>query len=436
MKRSRRILCAALLLCSFITAAAWAEPDVPDSIIIKKHPFTAVQKGEAKNKNATVTAKTATDGKDKQEVEKTKPAVREKAGQGKNAVKDDAKNTAKAEEKGKDRYEPEIIAHPTQADLPIQPLVIAPLQEKDFSIGGILSGDDLNKVRRVFGNATKFSSSEHFTTLRYNTDDLKLRVTLRNDTAEILKEPDEAGNVVRVGVDSMFIAHGSQIVVGRDIHLGFPIELVIRRYGVPTNILRDTDANIYYVVYESPLKKSMLVFAVRERKVERIALMPPRPPYTVSGEITGQGSFVPRDFAMMGFNLEEPFKDNKYNMWLTMIKRKENKFWIYGDYGVEVDRHNTIKRVFLLTNNAYTNRGATLGYHISTILALYGLPQRLERGADGAKSVDGYFYDSPYQKGASLLFVVKHNEQYVDDILLLDSPVTDLQNPQKRYGLE
>jgi hypothetical protein len=415
MKRSRRILCAALLLCSFVTAAAWAEPDVPDSIIIKKHPFTAVQKGEAKNKNATVTAKTAV----------AKPAA-----------KDDAKNTAKAEEKGKDRYEPEIIAHPTQADLSTQPLVIAPLQEKDFSIGGILSGDDLNKVRRVFGNATKFSSSEHFTTLRYNTDDLKLRVTLRNDTAEILKEPDEAGNAVRVGVDSMFIAHGSDIVVGRDIHLGYPIELVIRRYGVPTNILRDTDANIYYVVYESPLKKSMLVFAVRERKVERIALMPPRPPYTVSGEITGQGSFVPRDFAMMGFNLEEPFKDNKYNMWLTMIKRKENKFWIYGDYGVEVDRHNTIKRVFLLTNNAYTNRGATLGYHISTILALYGLPQRLERGADGAKSVDGYFYDSPYQKGASLLFVVKHNGQYVDDILLLDSPVTDLQNPQKRYGLE
>ena len=65
----------------------------------------------------------------------------------------------------------------------------------------------------------------------------------------------------------------------------------------------------------------------------------------------------------MGFSLEDPFEANKYNMWTNMITNKGNKFWIYGDYGVEIDRHNTIKRVFLMTNNAYTNRGATLGYH-------------------------------------------------------------------------
>ncbi|MGE1062758.1 hypothetical protein NXG27_09075 [Megasphaera paucivorans] len=428
MKRSRRILGAALLIGSFYTAAAWAASDEPDSIIIRKHPMPIEQ---TVGKTAGKTTTTATTQAD--DTTKTTGTPRNST-----AKNDAAKDANLAKPEGKDRYEEEVIPNPKLSDMAVIPLYIIPLTEKDFTIGGLGAGDMMTKVRRVLGSPERYLVSEHYTTLRYNDDTQKLRVVLRNDTIDMLKEPNEQGNRVQVGVNSIFLAQGTNIAAGRDIHLGYPVESVIRRYGAPTNILRDTDSNIYYMVYESPRKDTMLVFAIYNRKVERIALMPPRTPYIdpPSETLPINAMFAPRDFSLMGFSLEDPFEANKYNMWTNMITNKGNKFWIYGDYGVEIDRHNTIKRVFLMTNNAYTNRGATLGYHVSTILGLYGLPQRLEKGSDGSKSVDGYFYDNPYQKGTSLLFVVDHAQNYVEDVLLLNTPIEDLQNPKKRYGLE
>ncbi|MFR6643631.1 MAG: hypothetical protein ACLUQN_08805, partial [Megasphaera sp.] len=180
----------------------------------------------------------------------------------------------------------------------------------------------------------------------------------------------------------------------------------------------------------------MYVFAVGNRRVERVALMPVRPPYITSEPAKDPKKLTERDFTLMGFGLNQPFEANKYNMWNKLVKRNNSSFWLYGDYGVEVDRRNMIQKVFLLTNNGYTSRGATLGYHVSTILALYGRPDRVEWGPDKEKSVDAYYYDSPYQKGVSLVIIMRHNEPYVDDIILTSTPIKNIQDPMERYGLK
>ena len=45
-------------------------------------------------------------------------------------------------------------------------------------------------------------------------------------------------------------------------------------------------------------------------------------------------------------------------------------------------------------------------------------------------------YDSPFQKGVSLVFVVNHASRYVEDVLLISAPIQNLQDPMARYGLQ
>lgn len=315
-------------------------------------------------------------------------------------------------------------------------LSIPPLQASDFYIGSIHHGDSPAKVKRIFGPPTKFSRSTHYTTMQYNDKDLKMRFVFRNKTADSLRYSAGNRKAVIPGAESMFLSSGTNILIGRDVRLKYPAEVLLRQYGLPDSVLRDADANVYYFTYESPRKDVMYVFAIGNRRIERVALMPVRPPYITGEEAADRMKLGERDFTLMGFGLNQPFEANKYNMWTNLVKRNNSNFWLYGDYGVEVDRRNIVQKVFLLTNNAYTGRGATLGYHVSTILALYGRPDRIEWGPDKEKSVDAYYYDSPYQKGVSLVIVVRHNEPYVDDIILTATPIKNIQDPMERYGLK
>lgn len=315
-------------------------------------------------------------------------------------------------------------------------LTIPPLQASDFYIGSIHHGDRPAKVKRIFGPPAKFSRSTHYTTMQYNDKDLKMRFTFRNKTADSLRHSADTRKAVLPGAESMFLSAGTNILIGRDVRLKYPAEVLLRQYGLPDSVLRDADANVYYFTYESPRKDVMYVFAIGNCRIERVALMPVRPPYITGDEPADRMKLGERDFTLMGFGLNQPFEPNKYNMWTNLVKRNNSNFWLYGDYGVEVDRRNIVQKVFLLTNNAYTGRGATLGYHVSTILALYGRPDRVEWGPDKEKSVDAYYYDSPYQKGVSLVIVVRHNEPYVDDIILTSTPIKNIQDPMERYGLK
>lgn len=312
------------------------------------------------------------------------------------------------------------------------------LTNADFAIAGIRRGDTLTKVRQAFGSPIHYSQSDHFTKIQYDDLQQALRVVLRNDTADVLKENGEERKAVQVGVDSLYLLRGKDFPIGstHSIYLKYPAEALVREFGAPTNVLRDADADVYYFVYKSPDGESSYVFAIANRRVERVALIPPRAPYVDTTAAASATKWTERDFTLMGFGLNEPFEANKYNMWTNLVKQKGGDFWLYGSYGLEVNRRNMVTKAFLLTNNAYTNRGATLGYHTSTILALYGRPDRVEMGPNTPDAVDAYYYDSPFQKGVSLVFVMKHNEHYVDDILLISEPIQNLQDPMDRYGLK
>lgn len=329
-----------------------------------------------------------------------------------------------------------VKVKPGSIDKALLPIPFTPLDEAAFSVSGIQSGDTLQQVESVFGKPDTYTQSEHYTTLIYKNKQISMRVILRNDTADILKQPGNNRKAVRIGVESLFLTKSDDVTMGRNVRLGNSPEILVRQYGIPDKVLRDAEANVYYFVYISPDKNSMLVFAVRDRKVQRIAMMPPRPPYvTEAMPKLAPGTMTKQDFTLMGFGLEQPFEPNKYNMWVNMIPRNDSVFWLYGNYGMQIDRHKKIKRLFLMSNHAYTSRGATLGYHISTIFALYGMPNRYETGPNGSQYDDAYYYDSPYQQGASLVFVVKHDGGFVDDIILTDSPVKGIQSPMERYGL-
>ena len=355
---------------------------------------------------------------------------------------DKTDKTDKADKGGKDNKDSKKeTAHvPTDDDCvlldSLDTLTISPLQAGDFYIGSIHHGDSPAKVKRIFGPPSKFSRSTHYTTMQYNEKELKMRFVFRNKTADSLRYGAGNRKAVIPGAESIFLSSGTNILIGRDVRLKYPAEVLLRQYGIPDSVLRDADANVYYFTYESPRKDVMYVFAIGNRRIERVALMPVRPPYVTGEEPADRMKLGERDFTLMGFRLNQPFEPNKYNMWTNLVKRNNSNFWLYGDYGVEVDRRNIVQKVFLLTNNAYTGRGATLGYHVSTILALYGRPDRIEWGPDKEKSVDAYYYDSPYQKGVSLVIIVRHNEPYVDDIILTAMPIKNIQDPMERYGLK
>ncbi len=367
--------------------------------------------------------------------------VKEKTPSDKNDAADVKKDDAKDGKKSGYHNAAPASVHALTADDQrifdsLDTLKIAPLEASDFYIGSIRSGDSPMKVKRIFGNPSKYSTSMHYTSMQYTGKDLKLRFAIRNKLADSLRSSGDSRKSVRPGVESVFLTTGTNILIGRDMRLKYPIEVLLRQFGIPDSMLRDTDANVYYVTYESPKKDAMYVFAVGNRRVERVALMPVRPPYITSEPAKDPKKLTERDFTLMGFGLNQPFEANKYNMWNKLVKRNNSSFWLYGDYGVEVDRRNMIQKVFLLTNNGYTSRGATLGYHVSTILALYGRPDRVEWGPDKEKSVDAYYYDSPYQKGVSLVIIMRHNEPYVDDIILTSTPIKNIQDPMERYGLK
>ena len=166
-------------------------------------------------------------------------------------------------------------------------------------------------------------------------------------------------------------------------------------------------------------------------------MMPARPPYTVRQKGVNVGTGLTKeDFTLMGFQPGSNFSRDKYNMWQTVIKRGKTEFWLYGDYGVESDGIGKVQQVFLLSNSAYTSRGITLGYHVSTLLAAYGVPNRIIAGPDGEDSVDAYYYDSPYDRETSLVFTVQHEKHYINDIILTNKPIKDIQDSLGRYGLK
>ena len=159
------------------------------------------------------------------------------------------KKADKTDKDGKDSKK-ETAHVPTDDDCvlldSLNTLSIPPLQASDFYIGSIHHGDSPAKVKRIFGPPTKFSRSTHYTTMQYNDKDLKMRFVFRNKTADSLRYSAGNRKAVIPGAESMFLSSGTNILIGRDVRLKYPAEVLLRQYGLPDSVLRDADANVYY----------------------------------------------------------------------------------------------------------------------------------------------------------------------------------------------
>ena len=319
----------------------------------------------------------------------------------------------------------------------VEAVPLSPLKDGAFAVGKLHKGTCLEEVLKIYGYPQKRTETTHLLKLTYEKEDLAMRVILRKPVAPALKENNIDKNRIQTGVESVYLTKGDSVIIGDDLTIGTPVEILIRRFGRPDRLLRDTDANVYYFVYSSRSEWEDLVFAVGDRKIRRVAMMPARPPYTVRQKGVNVGTGLTKeDFTLMGFQPGSNFSRDKYNMWQTVIKRGKTEFWLYGDYGVESDGIGKVQQVFLLSNSAYTSRGITLGYHVSTLLAAYGVPNRIIAGPDGEDSVDAYYYDSPYDRETSLVFTVQHEKHYINDIILTNKPIKDIQDSLGRYGLK
>lgn len=101
-----------------------------------------------------------------------------------------------------------------------------------------------------------------------------MRFIFRNKTADSLRHSADTRKAVLPGAESMFLSAGTNILIGRDVRLKYPAEVLLRQYGLPDSVLRDADANVYYFTYESPRKDVMYVFAIGNRRIERVASCP------------------------------------------------------------------------------------------------------------------------------------------------------------------
>ena len=97
---------------------------------------------------------------------------------------------------------------------------------------------------------------------------------MRKPVAPALKENNIDKNRIQTGVESVYLTKGDSVIIGDDLTIGTPVEILIRRFGRPDRLLRDTDANVYYFVYSSLSEWEDLVFAVGDRKIRRVAMMP------------------------------------------------------------------------------------------------------------------------------------------------------------------
>lgn len=216
--------CTAMAALVFAACLAWG-------------PATGAAPAEKPEKALTGTAAAA--AVDASGKAGTVPSVQKDADKAIKAVAPQSDDkTGKADKSDKDGKEnkdsKKEMAHvPTDDDCvlldSLDTLTIPPLQASDFYIGSIHHGDSPAKVKRIFGPPAKFSRSTHYTTMQYNDKDLKMRFTFRNKTADSLRHSADTRKAVLPGAESMFLSAGTNILIGRDVRLKYPAEVLLRQ---------------------------------------------------------------------------------------------------------------------------------------------------------------------------------------------------------------
>lgn len=324
-----------------------------------------------------------------------------------------------------------------------QLLEIAPLTMNDFSVANVHLGESTATILHKWGAPTTYQNTTHLTSMIYEKGKNRVVLSVRNSLPPSLSTIQLPVERRRGGLEKITVTGtDSEFTTERAVKIGDGVESLVRKYGRPQNILRDSMADTYYMVYGSPDQQELLSITVKRFVVSQIDLLygdagTTLLPKAADVRPIDSGKYEQRDFRLMGITVGETFEDNKFDLWQRRIDQEGTAFWFYKDYCVWVGKDKVVKRVFLLTNNAYTARGVSIGNRLSTLLGLYGSPDLIEKGGDDVtkKIVDAYYYVNAGAKPAYLVFLVNRTGSFIDDIMLTDSPVTNKQDTTKRYGL-
>lgn len=315
-------------------------------------------------------------------------------------------------------------AHPVPNAKPetLRSISSFPLYDADFTIRGISLGDTLGTVTVIAGKP----DTEKLSAVRneYQWKDFSLRIV--SDLAyKYGRETDPSLSshyALKPGVEAIAVTVSS-VMTPRGLTVGSSRENVLRVYGKPARILWDGPKNVFYLVYEKGEKS--LVFTIGKDKVERVLVTRKDPQFEGNESVGLYGkSFHMRDkdFRIAGFSLGTVFHEYTWLVWEKKAMNPEEEVWYYPGFAVRMDKKTkTIEAAFLTDARMLTDRGITIGDHVSTLEALYGEPEKLEMNAIEGHPQSAYIYFSPDRQNV-LIFYVDQQSKTVQNVLVMANP--------------
>lgn len=300
------------------------------------------------------------------------------------------------------------------------------LAAADFDIGGVHIGDSVPDLVAKFGAPEKVRKG--------NVDDYYF---FKNAAATYRKPlPYGEATAVKIGINPAKVTQGivslrtetQALPTGRGLAVGNSRENILRVYGAPKQVLYDPESHQTYYHYALPAENLSLVFVVKNLQIQSILSE------KVMGKDFGQGLHSD-EYALMGIKTGSIYKEPDWTVWEMHVEQKNKEFWLFGDYGVCVDKKTQqIERVFLSSPNITTAKGIAIGDSATTLYHIYGDPEVLDQGKDGEP--DLLYYADPKQRDNYLVFAVDKKKSEVIDIILTNQRIYKFATREERYGIQ
>lgn len=251
----------------------------------------------------------------------------------------------------------------------------------------------------------------------------------------------------------------------RDISIGKSRGAVLFAYGSPQAIWRDTTKKAMVFVYavenekkenykkdfattmanlgnktvlserlvESDTSVGYIIFTLIDNKVKAIDVMHGQVRAKLPLPSTELNHFKanelsPRDFVLMGYEVNKPFVTNQDDSWQQRGLIYGEEFLSYDDILIGYDKDQLIARAMITKSTAVTRRGISIGDSKYLLLYLYGVPTKIE--SDVAKNGDAlqvYTYANPASSHSYLIFVIGEKDNFIKSVMLSDRPHKDLE---------
>lgn len=258
---------------------------------------------------------------------------------------------------------------------------------------------------------------------------------------------------------------GGDFETDRDISIGKSRGAVLFAYGSPQAAWRDTTEKSIVLVYalanekkenykkdftatvanlgnktvlnerlkETDQSSGYILFTLVDNKVKAIDLIDGQVRAKLPLPSTDLNHFKanelsPRDFVLMGYEVNKPFVTNQNDSWQQRGLIYGSDFLSYDDILIGYDQDHLISRAMITKSTAITRRGISIGDSKYLLLYLYGVPTTIE--SDVAKNGDAlqvYTYANPISTHSYLIFVIGEKDNFIKSVMLSDRPRKELE---------